>query len=200
MCQEGVIVANVRNRGTFDIQGGIQSFILEDQILSAVDKKVRPLTLDGRSKFNPEGGISQISFRVKNSGLPQQLESYSTPIVYQACYPYETYASATVCIDPDVRNLNPSKVCRSQSVSVGGTGAPVVVSRVEPVMVPEGSVVVPSFILYVQNQGSGKVVSSELVQGACASGSERLKSIVGVRADPFHGMWRRRIQARNGAV
>ncbi|MBS3148857.1 hypothetical protein J4219_08320 [Candidatus Woesearchaeota archaeon] len=181
MCQQANILARLSNKGTSDVTRGVYTFIVEDQVLYA-PKKSDTFQLEGKSKFNPQGGIQQLQFSVKNTGLPPQLESYSTPIILQACYPYETFSTTTVCIDPDVQNTNPNKVCRPSTVSVGGQGAPVAVTRVEPIMEPIQDSVTPSFIISIANLGNGKVISSNDAQAACTT-KQPLKGTVQVMAD-----------------
>lgn len=181
MCQQANILARLSNKGTSDISRGVYTFIVEDQILYA-PKKSDTFTLEGKSKFNPQGGIQQLQLSVKNTGLPPQLESYSTPIILQTCYPYETFSTTNVCIDPDIQNMNPNKVCRPSTVSVGGQGAPVAVTRVEPIMEPIQDSVIPSFIISIANLGNGKVISSSDAQAACTT-KQPLQGTVQVTAD-----------------
>lgn len=91
-----------------------------------------------------------------------------------------------VCIDPDLRNINPTKVCRPEPVVLtGGQGAPVAVTRVESAMVPEGDKVRPVFKVYVEHAGTGSVVRSNNAEMACSAEVDKsaLESYVGIYAD-----------------
>ncbi|MBI4146485.1 hypothetical protein HY489_04060 [Candidatus Woesearchaeota archaeon] len=172
MCQEADLLLMLKNLGTADIENGVYSFILEDQVIQPTQKRERQKTfnLEGKSQYNPTGGIQQVALKVRNPGLPSQLEVYDTPVIFQACYDYETYAGVPVCIDPDLRNLNPQKTCRAQLTSLGGgQGAPVAVTRVEPSMTPDGPNVKPTFVIYVQNLGNGRAISQDAVEAACGT-------------------------------
>ncbi len=173
MCQEADVLVGTRNAGVFDVQDGTYALIAEEQVLTPLGDKQRAFSLAGRSQFNPPGGFDQVVFKLKSVGLPEQLESYSSPAIFQACYRYKTFAAGPVCIDPDVRNLNPRKPCRTGSVVLaGGQGAPVAVTKVESVMVPEGDRVKPVFSISVQHLGTGSVITEEGVAVACTSGRE----------------------------
>ena len=184
MCQEANVYVNVRNSGAYDVRDGAYAFILEEQVLRPVGFKQNRFSLDGRSQFNPSGGLDQVNFKFKNVGLPEQLESYASPLIFQACYNYQTSATVPVCVDPDLQNLNSRKPCRVQPVGLsGGQGAPVAVTLVETFMIPEGNVVRPKFVVHVQHLGSGQVVSSENAVAACGVGAGRLRAEVNVYAE-----------------
>src|SRR5574342_94965 len=171
MCQQADAYVDIKNTGASDIVDGTLSFIVEDQYLQPLSERVQKFSLAGKSQFNPKGEFDQVHFRVKNTGILQQFETYQSDVVFRACYKYSTFASAQVCVDPDVANLNPRKICRSQPVMLsGGQGAPVAVTRVEPLMVPDGDQVHPVFAIYVQQSGSGAVVRPEGAALACTGG------------------------------
>lgn len=171
MCQESNMLLDLNNIGLADVPQGIFTVITEDQIISTT-KKQGSFALDGRSPVNPEGGATQLSFRLKSKTLPPQLETYQTPFIFHACYPYNTYASIPVCIDPDVNNRQ-DKSCISTPVSgKGGQGAPVAVTLVEPKITIEDNTVIPTFIISIANVGRGRVVAPELL-GGCGAGTEK---------------------------
>src|SRR3989344_1123756 len=89
MCQDANILLDLYNMGTSDTEG-IYNLILEDQIVSTAKKK-GGFALEGRSPINPAGEFTQLTFKLKSKTLPAQLETYSTPFILNACYPYITY-------------------------------------------------------------------------------------------------------------
>ncbi|RJQ18688.1 hypothetical protein C4580_06345 [Candidatus Woesearchaeota archaeon] len=184
MCQQTDLVATLRNLGTTNIERGLYTFIIEDQVLKPVTgtNRKKLFDLEGRSQYNPQGGIEQTTLKVKNTALPPQIETYQTPIILQACYQYETLASAPICIDPDVLGKNPAKPCTVAPVSVGGQGAPVAVTRIEPTMAPAGNDIRPTFTIYLQNLGSGRVVSAPDVESACTTTTTTLNPTVEIAA------------------
>lgn len=174
MCNQGEVFVELRNTGAWDIENGRFTWIVEDQYLRPLGDRQKQFSLIGKSQYNPMGGLN-LSNRLKvlSLDLPTQLESYSSPLIFQACYPYRTWASVPVCIDPDIRGFNKQKPCKAEPVVLtGGQGAPVAVTRVEPVMLPspDGNQVLPSFAIFVQNMGYGSVVEHDDVELACSGG------------------------------
>ncbi len=181
MCRQADVFVNFRNTGAFDIKDGVYSFIVEDQVLRPVGERQKKFSLEGKSQFVPPGGFEQVAFKFQSVGLPEQLESYFSPVILQACYKYKTFASAPVCIDPDLQNLNPRKPCRSEIVGLaGGQGAPVAVTRVEPIMetVPNSDKVRPVFVVHLNNFGTGQAIIEKNVELACSAGREKVKDLL----------------------
>lgn len=171
MCQQADLYVDTKNSGASDIIGGTYLFITEDQYLQPLSAYSQRFSLAGKSQFNPKGEFDQIHFKVKNTGILPQFESYQSDLIFRACYKYNTFASAQVCIDPDIANSNKRKTCRAFPVMLsGGQGAPVAVTRVEPLMVPEGENVRPMFVVYVQQVGMGSVVKTAGADLACTGG------------------------------
>lgn len=174
MCQQANVMVDMRNSGAYNIDDGSFTFIFEDQYFEAVGSSKGDFSLDGKSYFNPQGDFMLKEFRIKNKGLPSQLESYVSPLIFLACYTYKTFGTVQVCVDPDIMNLNPNKPCRIEPVALsGGQGAPVAVTRVETLMVPEEEQVRPAFAVFIQHLGSGSVVSKEGAKLACTA--EKIK-------------------------
>jgi len=187
MCKQANVFVDISNIGAFPDENGKLNgkfaFIVEEQWLEPQTDKTGTIEIKGRSQYNPRGEFQQIRFQLTNEGrgLPPQLETYNSPVIFQACYPYQTLASVPICIDPDIQNLNQRKPCRTQPLQLqGGQGAPVEVTRVETRMVPEGDEVKPFIALYIRNAGRGKVIKSEAVTKACGKGATDLSAQVSV--------------------
>lgn len=171
MCQEGSLMVSLENKGAFDIVDG-KLLVVSDEAL-VFEESSKSFSLKGKSQFEPSGGFDLWRVRFANVGLPRQLEQYSADVVVQACYKYETSASAVVCIDPDVDNLNPRKPCRSSVVGLsGGQGAPVEVVSVEPLMVPFRDSVHSLFKIRLRHSGVGQVVAFSQVDAACTQSAK----------------------------
>jgi len=187
MCKDVNVFIDVFNLGAFPDENGKlngkYAFIVEEQWLKPLNDKTGTIEVKGRSQYNPRGELQKIRFQLTNEGrgLPPQLETYDSPVIFQVCYPYQTLASVPICIDPDIQNLNPRKVCRSQPLQLqGGQGAPVEVTRVETRMVPEGDEVKPYVALYIRNAGRGKVIKPEAATAACGPRAGDLSAEVSV--------------------
>ncbi len=115
--------------------------------------------LEGKSLINLEGGRSAVLFTGNVFQLPSGTSAYKTPIVVSASYLYKTTAAPMVCVDPKPRSTNiKEKVCdvsKFGNIAIpGGTGGPVIVSRVEE-EVTSGNII---FRIELQNSGKGLVI------------------------------------------
>jgi hypothetical protein len=135
--QEFQIMVEVENQGAYDINNLELSLTgLKEQYTKIIgDSKKNVESLPGKSINFPEGSKEIVSFQAKNEKrLP--LDKHPEFIRIHACYPYQTVASAEICINPttQVAGLQASQaVCKAdQLISLsGGQGAPVTVTRVE---------------------------------------------------------------------
>jgi len=111
--------------------------------------------LEGKSEFNPLGGIAYKDFSTKIGALPEGMDSFKTNFLVTACYTYETLAVSSVCIDPiPYSSVAREKACRVSDVSLsGGQGAPVAVTKIEE-EAAKGKV---RFKIYFENKGNGKI-------------------------------------------
>lgn len=175
MCGQGEAFVELRNTGAWNIEDGHYTWIVEDQFFKPLGVRQSNFSIVGKSQYNPVGGFTASTrLKFESLDLPKKLESYSSALIFQACYPYRTWASVPVCVDPDVRGFSKNKPCKSGPVVLaGGQGAPIAITRVETVMVPtpDGKVR-PSFAVFVQNLGYGSVVRESDVELACSSGKE----------------------------
>lgn len=117
------------------------------------------IPIKGKSIRNPYGDEVRRHYRLQTRLLPVKTQRHSAQIFYELCYPYKTYATVNVCIDPDIYNRNPDKPCRPGTKAIaGGQGGPVAVTNIETIMAPEGTGVSPMFRIMIQNLGSGQVM------------------------------------------
>ena len=176
MCTQGEVLVELRNTGAWDIENGLYTWIVEDQYLSPLNERSKEFSLKGKTQYDPLGGFDvSTRLKVQSLVLPKQLETYFSPLIFQACYPYRTWASVPVCVDPDVRNVMKQKPCKADPVTLaGGQGGPIAVTRVESSMLPlpEGNKVQPVFAVFVQNMGYGAVVREGDVELACKAGEK----------------------------
>lgn len=104
------------------------------------DDKTTPFYLEGRSLVYPRGERNVInlgSFEVPE--ITRGLGQPSTTIKLDACYPYETTLTHTVCLDNDIFEEQTNPVCRNRGTyRFSGQGAPIVIREVEVTMIPEG--------------------------------------------------------------
>jgi hypothetical protein len=137
-----------------DVQGGSNSIVFSG------------IQLVGRSQLNPSGSSTFISFPgFKTRPIMGQIESPSTQLLASLCYPYTTIFSGVVCVDHSLvgQDLR-QQVCYQKTLDLSDQGAPVAITRIDvenqPVTSGGESVAVrPVFTIYVQNKGTGSVLS-----------------------------------------
>lgn len=195
--QETEMIVTVMNNGAYDISEGYMNLITEEQFIKEqnikyydsqgnLEENKNEYSIQGRGITKPYGDQVRFKYILKAQELPQQTERYSSLIIAQTCYPYKTYATIPVCIDTDINNMNPDKICKSGSETItGGQGAPIAITRVETKMVPEYSgnevKVKPHFEIDIENVGSGSVIKPTQAKEACEGKSKDIENIVGVK-------------------
>ncbi|MBI2576859.1 hypothetical protein HYV84_06590 [Candidatus Woesearchaeota archaeon] len=192
-------ILEVRNRGAFpqnDVQeekdifqgrlffGGFDPNIIEidgeDPLVGdlKVGFEIVPANfpLEGKSQFNNEGGIQGLSFKMKINDLPKgtSFSVYRPKIRAAINYYYQTIAAPTICVDPQPESTTiRDKPCLfTDSIGVGSQGAPVAVTRVDQDVVR--GVDSKSKLLYkifIENVGTGRVISFSGVSGSGAIGA-----------------------------
>ncbi|MBI2652173.1 hypothetical protein HYX00_01800 [Candidatus Woesearchaeota archaeon] len=134
--------------------------------------------LEGRSKINSKGGEEIVNYNIVAGKVDPQSEFHSSTVIATLCYPYQTILDATFCMDTDPSNLRPGKkVCNLQDLSFSnGQGAPVTISKIEVQMLPSQESqqnpqgygkIVPQFLIYIENRGSGIVIKNDAFKDFC---------------------------------
>lgn len=138
---------------------------------------VASFNLNGKTQLNQKGDELIVSLNAKTGKLDPQSENKQSTLTATLCYPYRTSLSTTVCIDPDVAGARPTKKACSvkDQVFKSGQGAPVAITKIEPQMIPEvgkqpdtvTDVIIPQFIIYVENVGRGNSVDINNYYNVC---------------------------------
>jgi len=105
---------------------------------------------------NYPGGESTIvpfPARIQNT-WPQGLDEANVNLLFTTCYAYATFATPTVCIDPDPFSQNRKACLTSQVEMTSSQGAPVAVTSVRQESTPKSAI----FTIYVQNVGGGTII------------------------------------------
>lgn len=166
------LLATLSNLGTADVEDGVYSLSYERQyVYLSSAQNTGKFAVRGKSIFNPQGAERQLQFIFKTQPLGAQIEHYTTALTLNACYPYQTTAPATVCIDTDIFNKQKVKACAPQPQNYPqGQGAPVAVVSIEPRMLPHDDLmrIRPEFVLTLDNKGTGAVVAPDRYRDACS--------------------------------
>ncbi|MFH1589791.1 MAG: hypothetical protein ABIB43_04460 [archaeon] len=159
----------ISNEGAFSLNGslykGTLSYSFDPYYLSVKSDSISKADLVveelfGKSYTHPKGGIGVYvlpSFMAEK--IAGQRESPDTDLFISVCYPYRTTLADEVCIDTsdfvDVRE----KVCEVENKVYTSQGAPLVVTSVDVGNRKDGSLMRPSFLIKIENKGSGMVLA-----------------------------------------
>lgn len=165
------ITIKIQNRGAYDIQNG-RLAITGNLYFVPQEGEELSLAFDlaGKSLFNPDGEFAFEEYQA-TAGTVDMDKTDSFFIV--ACYPYRTFASATICINPrviDIEDSAPRRECDIVPLSlVGGQGAPVAVTGVNEEIVHLGENMIRLVLkISVSNAAKGKVVKSSAYEKDCS--------------------------------
>lgn len=169
------------NKGAYDINEGWVSLITEEDYvevrkwgdLNPHTTKLSSFSLEGKTKFNPDGGQKLSIVEMHSNELPSLEETHTVFVGANFCYPYKSKLSDSVCIDPDIYNTRKiEKACEVDEITSSGQGAPVVISSITPKLLSmNANLLKPQFKVVFENRGQGKVIKPEMVQTACTSGA-----------------------------
>jgi len=103
----------------------------------------------------PGGESTVISFPGEVKSWPTGLDHTDVSFLFTTCYAYTTYATPTVCIDPDPFSQN-EKACYAGQIDMKSTqGAPVAITSISQENSPKSVI----FTIQVRNVGPGKVIN-----------------------------------------
>lgn len=202
------LVLFLHNKGAHSINGseqGIYTLIHESQYIDvqnvqyAGEGTTSTYMLAGKTPANPYGAESRIHYLLRTKKLPAQTQQYTTDLIFQTCYPYQTTATIPVCIDTDVQGTQLNKICTAEEQTfTQGQGAPVAVTKVKPILIPEQEergvqtptgrpfvydYITPVFEITLQNQGGGQVLKSGTARAFCQGTQEpRNMNLININA------------------
>ena len=191
----------IRNKGAYDITNGKLLFGVEEEYINIPSEYKEDLinfNLNGRTAYDPIGGIVRETVQLSARSLDPQSETHTTIVSVTACYPYKTEATAQVCVDTDIfGQRQEEKICTPTTLSMGtyteggqdlpkGQGAPIAITKIEQRMLQHPTnteAIKPEYTIYVKNMGGGLPVASRYYQNACrATGVPRdALNVVGAR-------------------
>jgi hypothetical protein len=183
------ITIRIQNRGAYDIFNGRLKITGNLYFAPEPEREISlAFNLEGKSEFNPEGSFSFERY-LATAGTVDMDKTDSFYIL--ACYPYKTFASAEICINPRMLEGDESNELRGEcnvgSVSLpSGQGAPVSVTSVDEEMIPVGDDIFRlNLKIKVVNKGSGKVVSpdSNAYEKDCIGSPLLLQEVGEIRVD-----------------
>lgn len=174
------------NKGAYDIKDGymllgtekdymeIMQWYIDDEEITPIGASGEKVAFDlkGKSQTDPTGMSIVAIADIETLPLEKQSVTHTSSIILTACYDYETFAAAEVCIDTDLYNMKPlEKACSAKDITLTkGQGAPVSVDKIEVSMFSTADgFIKPQFIIYPTNKGKGMVFRNDKVRQACSS-------------------------------
>jgi len=198
------LTIEIRNKGAVDIENnkGLIVVGVEREYVSAPSEYFEnpiTFTLNGRSLYDPIGGMDRITVPLTVESLGPQVETITSVVAITSCYPYRTDATAQVCIDSDVYNeRQQDKVCTPQTLSMGtvelegqelprGQGGPIAVTRIEQKIQSHDSPdrIRPTYLIYIQNMGDGLPIDIDSYENACGGVTAMKRTLNVVKANVY---------------
>jgi hypothetical protein len=164
----------VKNKGAYDIKDGELVLNLETDYMEATNAKT-PINLAGRSLYNPGGAFDMVQYDAQTRLIDAQSMKHTSQVIATACYEYYAETSQNVCIDADYSSIRPGKkVCEVKDLTLTDQGGPVAITKIEQRMVPrDGGTVQASFIIHIQNKGTGTPVNMLNTKAACGVNTDK---------------------------
>lgn len=163
----------------------------EEDIELPKEDKLEYEVFSGKNIKTPEGSeklITTSPLHIKK--IIGTREAPTTEISASICYKYRTYMAEQICIDNNrFFESKRSQPCSAKDISPKPQGAPVAVTKVEttPTVVNLGSkqIIVPEFIVYIENVGKGEIMapSTKDIENACLLKGLKEEEISGVEVE-----------------
>ncbi|MFH1133185.1 MAG: hypothetical protein V1735_01710 [Nanoarchaeota archaeon] len=164
----------LQNTGATDINDGMVTlvnyypkFITLDHFTYRIGENG---VFEGKKEYNAQGGYELVTFNAEANKVMKGVTEEEFLFKAKACYPYETLASASICINTNKNILKTfTDVCQPEPVNMPkGQGAPVAVTKIEERIYDldvDSSVL--QLTLYVENFGKGKITNRFNYKAEC---------------------------------
>ncbi|RME77714.1 hypothetical protein D6774_03550 [Candidatus Woesearchaeota archaeon] len=184
----------LQNNGAYDIEEGLLVVSGFESTAYTFSETKKSFSALGRSAYRSEGERTQIIFDARAECFPAvatgQIANQTANFRITACYPYQSIASAEICIDPDPNQQNQGD-CVSRPITLsGGQGGPVGVTQITPsVSFFKGAAQITVRAQIEHLNKDEEVYSPAFFETQCNDVKERGKivvemSIAGQRCDP----------------
>ena len=161
---------------------------VEERYLSLEEKR-GTFRLEGKSVYDPKGQKEFMQHDADVLTLGKAQQTHETFVSATICYPYQTIATATVCVDTDPLSTTKRKVCdhKKEIALPGGQGGPVGITKVKPQMIPlkDTGTVNPNFEITINNFKKGSILNKARTSDACRlmrASAEDLYNLIRIRA------------------
>jgi len=178
------IYLEIQNKGAQDTD--VEYVLVFEKTYLEVEEQAGKITLRGKTEYDPLGEKQLVQMIADVSELPELKEERETIVEVSICYPYQTLATATVCIDTDPQRVSKKKVCTPGKTSLsGGQGGPVGITSVDTTMIPLKDTVKPQFEIVLKNFQKGSILNKARTTDGCRARigpAEQLYDLLTIRA------------------
>lgn len=162
----------IKNVGASDSSNAIININYDDYFLrldrtQSANDKTTTLSLEGRKRENPAGGIDYLEYVFEANTFNVLREKVDTTININLCYDYKTDLSTEFCIDAVSRTNNQKiSACKTKTfTSSSGQGAPVGITKIEPELMILKDKIRPVFRIYIKNLDNGYILKPDMMCG-----------------------------------
>ena len=163
------ISLRVTNNGAYDIEDENNPIIISSNLASAyhiqpVNTEItedKEITLEGKRGGRRGEQTTMLLGQFTSANTDRTLQEGKEEIIIDACYPYTTTFSSSICARNDF-SLTDNTVCQPrETYRFRSQGAPIAVTEIKPLLTPQGTnnegvtEFVPEYVITVQNRGSG---------------------------------------------
>lgn len=148
----------LENKGAVDISNGV-IVIRYPKDMMQLDKDSFSFNLEGKETLQSGGKTIEIVNGFTKNPVKIGTEKPKLSITATGCYDYATKLSTGLCINPDpygVKKLSGKKAaCEAKQLTFNGQGAPVAITKVEPMTLTKGSAIDIHVKAYLENRNKG---------------------------------------------
>ncbi len=174
----------VRNLGTYTIPESTPGKLTAsfDEYYLSIDAdsaKPKSIVLHAKNQEYPAGDEEYYEFVFDAKKINNLALKPETTIDFGLCYPYKTEVSLATCIDTKMSSQDErTMACKSTTyTNTMGQGAPLVITKIIPEMLPQKDNIRPQFKIYIENKGKGYVINKDptkkSVDEVCGAGTSR---------------------------
>ncbi|MFC1728501.1 hypothetical protein ACFLZ7_03490 [Nanoarchaeota archaeon] len=182
------ILLDLENKGKTNIENGILTISgYNDAYFTLYTTKKEGIDLEGVSLYTKIGESTTETFRISRTTLPSHLNEYIANFVATACYPYQTEATPTVCINPKLvtGGIASKGECEETDFTLKTQGAPLTVTKVETYYSTDVTFV--EFKVFVENKGNGRVRAKEAYKKECVGPALTQEDLGTVKIEGYLG-------------
>lgn len=150
----------LENRGAVGIADGVIVLRYPEDLLTLEKNSIR-INIEGKETYLAGGKQASIL-----DGMTKNPEKIGTTkpkgrIAATSCYDYATKLSTGICINPDsygIKKIAGKKpACESKALAFSGQGAPVAITKVEPLTIARGDKIDMQIKAYIANKNTGTI-------------------------------------------